>query len=850
GDPIDEDALVEADNDMVERLREAKFFDAQVSHRVLRRGTDAFLYIYLETGPRYRVVFRGNRRRDDEDLTEALALEELGADTSSESVAETLEKWYRDRGFLDARVRAEAVSLEEGAVVELRFRIDEGKVVRVVRRFFTCLPAEPPEGLSADDLSEEIDAVLEENMPDMPLFHAVDEEVTDGAFFTRGGSRADARVLAPALTYTPEAYEKAVEHLEALLESKGYLDAEVGPVGLVRARCDPRSRGGECVPLALPPIPPSSCASDGRGLPVAEPELPDGLTCVPDPARSVHCASELVIHMPIQLGPRMTLYDVVFEGNEQLGTAVLQTLAAFPLGTPFSNIELDAARGRLVKAYKDLGYAYATVRTEVDYSPDRTRARARFIINEHEPVVIDGYEVRGAVRTDPDLILSRLSLCTELSECTEKERYYRQNLVRDSEEQIATLGTFSSVTIALEDPEVPQGRKRVIITVSELAPQYLEPSGGFYTGEGLRLGLEYGHRNIGGRAIAFTLRAQASILPEFLILDAGVRENYAQLTLAERIEFRLTGTVRIPEIGLGPKVDLVINGVGARDLQRDYSLLRGAALPVLSYRPVRQVNLQLGATAEVNDVTLFAADNVESAIVANPSLANLLRVPDGNTVAFSQRVSATWDRRDRPLSATRGTYTTAAVEHVTAVPLNSATEFNSEFLKFTGRFGGYIPLGGDWAIALSVAAGYNLQLTSQSRTYPDRRFYLGGVNTIRGFLLDSVVPEDIAERVRAGEIAIDQVGPRGGDVFWSPRAELRIPLTDLFSIGVFLDAGNVWSNPGSIQSVGDFFTLRYAAGGGLRMQTPFGPVAFDYGFNLLRNDWEDLGALAFSIGLF
>ena len=45
-------------------------------------------------------------------------------------------------------------------------------------------------------------------------------------------------------------------------------------------------------------------------------------------------------------------------------------------------------------------------------------------------------------------------------------------------------------------------------------------------------------------------------------------------------------------------------------------------------------------------------------------------------------------------------------------------------------------------------------------------------------------------------------------------------------------------------------TLRYALGAGLRIGTPIGPLAFDYGFNLIRRPWEDVGAFHFSIGLF
>ncbi len=848
GDPIDEDVLIDADNDMAERLRGEGFLDAAVAHRVMRRGEHAFLYVYLDTGPHYQFVFEGNTRRDDEDLLDALALDEPSTDTTPESLGETLARWYRDRGFYDVRVKVEQERIGDGAIVEMRFFVIEGEPVRVVRRMLPCLPASPPEGLTPQDLSDEIDAVLEENLPEMPLFHEIDELAA--GFESDSGHRARARRLEPAVTYTPEAYELAVKHIEELLESKGYLNAVVGPVSIIRAECDPTARGGVCVPLPLPEYEPRQCRRDALRLPQPDEPLDEAFTCVPDPTRGIHCAPTMTLHIPIQLGPQMQLYDVVFEGNRIFDSRQLQIIAAFLPGVPFSNLELDAARARIVDAYKDRGFFYATVRTEVDTSPDRTRARARFVIAEHKPVIIDEYEIRGARNTDHDLILSRLALCSDLAACSEEERYYRQNRVRESEEQIATLGTFSSVSIALEDPQIPQQRKRVIITVNELPTQYIEPSGGFYTGDGFRVGFEYGHRNIAGQAIALTVRLEFSILPDFLILDDDVRQNYQRFTVSERLERRNTLSLRFPDVGLGPRVDVVINGVDARDNQRDFGLTREALFPTLSYRPFRELTNQLGVSAEVNDVTLFNAEDVESAIAQNRTLASVLRVPDGRTVAFAQRIAVTWDRRDKPLAATRGTLLSGAVEHVTALPLDEGVT-NSEFLKLTGRTAGYIPLGdGGWAIALTLSAGYNLQLDPDSQTYPDRLFFLGGVNTVRGFQLDEVVPEDIAERIQNGQITIDDVGVRGGDFFINPRAELRAPLTDLFSLGVFLDTGNVWSDPGNIRALEDVFKLRYTAGAGVRLETPLGPVALDYGFKLIRHDWEDFGALHFSIGLF
>ena len=125
------------------------------------------------------------------------------------------------------------------------------------------------------------------------------------------------------------------------------------------------------------------------------------------------------------------------------------------------------------------------------------------------------------------------------------------------------------------------------------------------------------------------------------------------------------------------------------------------------------------------------------------------------------------------------------------------------------------------------------------------------MNTVRGFQQDEVVPEDLAQKLRNGEIPdIDAVGVRGGNLYVNPRVELRIPLTELFSTGIFVDGGNVWSDASSLESFGDLFNLRYAAGAGIRLETPLGPIALDYGFKLVRHPWEDLGALHFSIGLF
>jgi outer membrane translocation and assembly module TamA len=83
----------------------------------------------------------------------------------------------------------------------------------------------------------------------------------------------------------------------------------------------------------------------------------------------------------------------------------------------------------------------------------------------------------------------------------------------------------------------------------------------------------------------------------------------------------------------------------------------------------------------------------------------------------------------------------------------------------------------------------------------------------------------------------------------NPRLELRIPVTGPIETVLFLDTGNSWSDFTYPFSHG--FEWRAAAGSGVRVQTPVGPLALDYGINLTRiSSYEDFGALNFSIGLF
>lgn len=79
------------------------------------------------------------------------------------------------------------------------------------------------------------------------------------------------------------------------------------------------------------------------------------------------------------------------------------------------------------------------------------------------------------------------------------------------------------------------------------------------------------------------------------------------------------------------------------------------------------------------------------------------------------------------------------------------------------------------------------------------------------------------------------------DRFWGRRmllfnVELREPITDSLTAVAFVDAGSAWGGgfktglPGfTVQAPDDELSMRASVGAGVRVQTPFGPLRFDFG---------------------
>jgi outer membrane translocation and assembly module TamA len=112
------------------------------------------------------------------------------------------------------------------------------------------------------------------------------------------------------------------------------------------------------------------------------------------------------------------------------------------------------------------------------------------------------------------------------------------------------------------------------------------------------------------------------------------------------------------------------------------------------------------------------------------------------------------------------------------------------------------------------------------------RFFSGGPGSVRGFRLNRLGPLD------------SDGDPVGGNSLIEGSVELRFPIAGQFWGALFVDFGNVFSEPLTYR----LNDLRYAAGPGIRYMTPIGPIRLDIGFVIDPRSNEDSSRLEFSIG--
>ena len=198
-------------------------------------------------------------------------------------------------------------------------------------------------------------------------------------------------------------------------------------------------------------------------------------------------------------------------------------------------------------------------------------------------------------------------------------------------------------------------------------------------------------------------------------------------------------------------------------------------------------------------------------------------VDAGNYVTSSITLSLKYDSRNRSFNATEGMFHSISMEYA-GDPLGGEIDFT----KYIAESGIHFPIF--WKLT-GLIHGKTGLLDDRSRddiNIDYEKFYLGGINSLRGYDWQDI---------NAGEDSEGKI--RGGEEFIQFNAELNFPLLDDVGLAgvLFYDTGDVFTTNEGIS----FDDLKSSYGAGIRWYSPMGPIRIEYGITLDDTDESKAG---------
>jgi outer membrane protein assembly complex protein YaeT len=492
------------------------------------------------------------------------------------------------------------------------------------------------------------------------------------------------------------------------------------------------------------------------------------------------------VTVTVSEGAPIVVSSINFVGFDAVPADHLATMREqlpFRVGQPRDRQNVVAAHEMAVNELRDHGYPFAKVATSEKEAGDKS-VEVTFTGEPGVEAHVSAIEFAGNTAVSNRVIERQLTF--------KPGDLYRRSVVQDSQRRLYDMELFQFVNIEALSGQQQSSDVRTRVTVAEGKHQRVNLGVGYGTEEKARVDAGYRHVNFLGGA-----------------RTAGVRGRYSALDRGFRLEFNQP-YLFTPHFSLGAEGQHWKTFTPAYD-----STITGARL-TFTHRTNRYSSWSASFLNERNN------SRIDESVRDDPELRNDLialgldpetGTQDGTVNAFAfdfQRSTA-----DNLLNARRG-YQLAA--HVESAPRFMPGQYHFNAITFDARY--YVPIKERFSIANRVQFGNIDALFDDPAQVPfARKYFLGGSSSVRGW-----------GRYEVGPLSSGL--PIGGNSFMAFSSELRAIIRGSLGAVLFLDAGNVWEQEWSI----DASDLEYAAGVGVRYQTPVGPLRFDFGQQLTRID--------------
>ena len=443
----------------------------------------------------------------------------------------------------------------------------------------------------------------------------------------------------------------------------------------------------------------------------------------------------------------------------------------------------------LTDLHANSGFAYAEVAPLTREDPDNRLVNITYAVTKGEKVYFETIDISGNVRTRDKVIRRELHI-------VEGELYSGSRLKR-SVRNLHRLDYFEDVKVDTVKTTAPD-RMNVTVDVLEKPTGTFTFGAGYSTVDDFFVTGSVSQRNLFGRGQILRLSGQI-----------GGSSDLYSITFTEPwlFDIPLSATASIYRT------------------KRDYDTYDrvsmggafGFSYPIWDYTRA-SISYRYDIT-DISELTEDASDNV--------------RELEGENTTSSITTGIRYDSRDRAFNTTEGqdhslTYTFAGLGG------------DVGFHKVVGELGWYIPIYKGLVTFLHGEGGWVEEIDGY--ILPDyEKFYLGGLNSVRGFEFQDIFIPGVNSDGEATE--------EGGQKYVQFNFELTFPLAkELGVVAVlFYDTGNVYASGDSI----DLGNLRQSAGYGVRWYSPIGPIRIEGGHILdpIEENGEDSGVnWEFSMG--
>jgi outer membrane translocation and assembly module TamA len=465
---------------------------------------------------------------------------------------------------------------------------------------------------------------------------------------------------------------------------------------------------------------------------------------------------EVALTLKVDPGPEVRVRDLKVTGvPEDARRGADEALKPLRTGERFADDRLQAAEDGLLAALRAQGYAYPELKVGVAI-PDSHSVDLHLDLTPGSRYTITSVEVQGAPADLEPLARQTVVFL--------KGHRFDPRLLQQANESLRALQIFGRIQISI----APTAREELAVTVALGTIRYrnVQVNVGTWTDDPIKGTASWTHRDLFKKGRGLNLTG-----------------SYAANDRAAQMGIWWPGLFR-------PRSQLEFDLAYLVDSEDAFFLDSREATLASLFRTLGKVTWRLSVTASDNHVTRHTAD------------LTAIQRDEGKQLVFEGR----WyrDTTNGPLAPTSGGRTTLLGDVAPDILFTDSPFAEAEVTQT-----GYVGVFDKKAVLAGRAdLGLGWPWKGAADLLPNRRFFAGGYNTMRGYRRHELGPTDSAGN------------PVGGQALLLLSAELRVPLTKLFGIDVFTDSGKVWAKNSGLGLDG----LQVASGGGLMVSTPIGPV--------------------------